>query len=220
MPVYMVHGFRWPRAGFTGIRVFIVLHNLEEATAEYLQKPITSQLIREQLQRQAPDIVTRLPELQLIEEYDPDDVTSNAAVTKDHAFVAAKVMTLSDAGAPGSTLSWNTQKLDQEGSGLSEDGSAALEGLRDQLAPGEKIGWWLVYNGDPPREYPQSDDELDGDSAGYQTYWKDSLDSPRTPEKFSVSLLFDRVFLLPLLMVQARWSGTWSRIFGKRRSNS
>ena len=159
MPVYMVHGFRWPRGGFTGIRVYVVLHNLEDAAAEYLQQPLTSQLILDSLKQTNGDVMSKLPDLQFIEQYDPDDTTSVEAVSKPFAFVAAKVMTLGEPGEPGANLSWNTEELDREGAGLSESGQEALEQLRDRLAPGEKIGWWLVYNGDPAREYPHSDEE-------------------------------------------------------------
>ncbi|RJE22080.1 hypothetical protein PHISCL_05586 [Aspergillus sclerotialis] len=159
MPVYMVHGFRWPRAGFTGIRVYVVLHNLEDAAAEYLQQPLTSQLMLDSLKQTNADVMSKLPDLQFIEQYDPDDTTSVEAVSKPYAFVAAKVMTLGEPGEPGANLSWNTEELDREGAGLSESGQEALAQLRDRLAPGEKIGWWLVYNGDPAREYPHSDEE-------------------------------------------------------------
>lgn len=166
MPVYMVHGFPWPRSGFTGIRVYIVLHNLEEAAAEYIQQPLTSQLLRESLKRTNGDVMAHLPDLQFIEQYDPEDTTTNEAVSKPHAFVGAKVMTLPDSEAQEGNLSWDTKELDRNGSGLSEEGAEALAKLRDRLAPGEKIGWYLVYNGDPAREYPHSDEEgVDGGQA-------------------------------------------------------
>ena len=155
----MVHGFRWPRGGFTGIRVYIVLHNLEEAAAEYLQQPLTSQLVLDSLKQTNGDVMSKLPDLQFIEQYDPDDTASVEAVSKPYCFVAAKVMTLDDPAAPGANLSWNTEELDREGAGLSQDGQDALSQLRDRLAPGEKIGWYLVYNGDPERWYPPSDEE-------------------------------------------------------------
>lgn len=167
MPVYMVHGFPWPRSGITGIRVYIVLHNLEEAAAEYIQQPLTSQLLRESLKRTNGDLMAHLPDLQFIEQYDPEDTTTNEAVSKPHAFVGVKVMTLPDSETQEGNMSWDTKELDRNGSGLSEEGAEALAKLRDRLAPGEKIGWYLVYNGDPAREYPHSDEEegIDGEQA-------------------------------------------------------
>lgn len=78
-------------------------------------------------------------------------------------------MTLGEPGEPGANLSWNTEELDREGAGLSEAGNNALATLRDRLAPGEKLAWWLVYNGDPAREYPRSDDEEDEENEPEQS---------------------------------------------------
>ncbi|CAG7953826.1 unnamed protein product [Penicillium salamii] len=159
MPVYMLHGFRWPRAGFTGIRVYIVLHNLEEAAAEYIQQPLTTELLAESFHKTQADLVPRLPELSFIEQYDPADETSGT-VSQDHAYVGARVMEIPDGGA-GAGGGQNIEDVVEQGSGLTEDETKALEELRDRLAPGEKIGWYLVYNGDPDRWYPDSDSEFE-----------------------------------------------------------
>ncbi|CAG8241447.1 unnamed protein product [Penicillium salamii] len=159
MPVYMLHGFRWPRAGFTGIRVYIVLHNLEEAAAEYIQQPLTTELLAESFHKTQADLVPRLPELSFIEQYDPADETSGT-VSQDHAYVGARVMEIPDGGASAGG-GQNIEDVVEQGSGLTEDETKALEELRDRLAPGEKIGWYLVYNGDPDRWYPDSDSEFE-----------------------------------------------------------
>lgn len=158
MPVYLLYGFRWPRGGFTGIRVYIVLHNLENATAEYLQQPLTSQLIYDSLSKSQGDIVGRLPDLRFIEQYDPEDTTSETAVSQPFAYVAARVVEIPNAASPGADACWNVEDLNNE-PGLSDDASAALEQLRDNLAQGERIGWWIVYNGDPERYFPETDEE-------------------------------------------------------------
>ncbi|OQE89715.1 hypothetical protein PENNAL_c0013G06253 [Penicillium nalgiovense] len=156
MPVYMLHGFRWPRAGFTGIRVYIVLHNLEEAAAEYIQQPLTTELIAESFHKTQADLVDRLPELSFIEQYDPADETSGT-VSQDHAYVSTRVLEIPEDGSGGGGA--NIEDCVEQGSGLTDGQTAALEELRDRLAPGEKIGWYLVYNGDPERWYPDSEDE-------------------------------------------------------------
>ncbi|KAJ5917338.1 hypothetical protein N7466_010892 [Penicillium verhagenii] len=169
MPVYMIHGFRWPRAGFTGIRVYVVLHNLEEAAAEYIQQPLTSELLTESFQKTQPDLIARLPELRFIEQYDPYDETSNT-VSQDYAYVASKVLTIPDGGAsvPDSAgPGLNIADCVEQGSGLSQDESEALEELRNRLAPEEKIGWFMVYNGDPDRYYPPSEEEEDSEEEYY-----------------------------------------------------
>ena len=43
---------------------------------------------------------------------------------------------------------------------MSQEAWQALADLRDQIAAEEEIGWWVVYNGDPDREY--DNDGLDG----------------------------------------------------------
>ncbi|KAB8237325.1 hypothetical protein ETB97_003957 [Aspergillus alliaceus] len=161
MPVYMLYGFKWPRAGFTGIRVYIVLHNLEDATAEYLQQPTTTQLLLESFAKTEPGIVSRLPDLRFIEQYDPNDV-SDAAVSKPYAYVAGKVITLPESGV----LSWDAEELVKD-PGLEKDAMEALTEMRDKYAAGEKIGWWIVYNGDPERWFPPNEED-DDDSMMYE----------------------------------------------------
>ncbi|RHZ56644.1 hypothetical protein CDV55_103033 [Aspergillus turcosus] len=158
MPVYMVHGFRWPRAGFTGIRVYIVLHNLEDATAEYVQQPATSRLLTECFKKTDPDLVSRLPDLRFIEQYDPEDTDSETAVSQPYAYVAAKVITLSEPGTKAPGLSWNPEDLAKD-SPLEPSALEALTKLRDKYAAGERIGWWIVYNGDPDRDFPHFDED-------------------------------------------------------------
>ncbi|KAJ5819535.1 AP complex mu/sigma subunit [Penicillium riverlandense] len=183
MPVYMLHGFRWPRAGFTGIRVYIVLHNLEEAAAEYLQQPLTTELLLKSFERTQADLMPRLPELRFIEYYDPADESSNT-VSQDYAYVGARVLTIPDGGEipAGMGPGENIEDAVEQGSGLTQDQMAALEELRDRIAPGEKIGWHLVYNGDPERWYPPSEDEEDEfDDVSYGSEKGERTTEPGTP---------------------------------------
>ncbi|PWY66447.1 hypothetical protein BO70DRAFT_419206 [Aspergillus heteromorphus CBS 117.55] len=166
MPVYMLYGFRWPRAGFTGIRVYIVLHNLEEATAEYLQQPLTTSLLLSSFQKTEAGIIDRLPQLQFIEQYDPED-TSDDAVSKPYAYVGAKVLSIPEAGgAPSGETSWTPEEIFKE-SPLDDKEAEALVELRDKYAAGERIGWYIVYNGDPERWFPP-DEEEEGDMEGFE----------------------------------------------------
>lgn len=186
----MLHGFRWPRAGFTGIRVYIVLHNLEEAAAEYIQQPLTTELLLESFQKTQADLMPRLPELHFIEQYDPQD-ESSSTVSQEYAYVGAKVVTIPD----GEDANMDIEKVVEQGSGLSSDATQALEALRDRLAPGEKIGWFMVYNGDPDRWYPSSEDEEEyeeeeeeegsyvSEKSGNQT---ESQADPSTPQSYTV----------------------------------
>lgn len=164
MPVYKVHGFQWPRGGIPSIRVFIVLENLDDAAAEYVQNKKTSSLILNAIKKNHPQASQHLPDLQLIEQYDPLDMTA-AAVSQPYAYVADSVSILPDTARPvhGLSASIDQRLLDAD---ISPERRAALEEIRDAIAPGQKIGWWLVYNGDPDRYYPGMEDDLD-DEAGY-----------------------------------------------------
>ncbi|TPX19484.1 hypothetical protein DIZ76_017276 [Coccidioides immitis] len=164
MVVYVVHGFRWPRVGTLnapGICAHIVSYNLLDAAAEYLQEPATCRAILQSFRRIDPNIPYHLPDLRIIEQYDPDDI-GDTALRQPYAFVAAKVITMPDEGRPGQMLSLNIGEIIEKGPELSPGGPEALRRLRDFLAPEENIGWWVVYNGDPERAFPKSDE---GDSA-------------------------------------------------------
>ncbi|KAL2006716.1 hypothetical protein VTN00DRAFT_9384 [Thermoascus crustaceus] len=187
MPVYLVHGFRWPRVGLSGIRVFIVIHNLEDAAAEYLQNPTSSRLVIDAFKKVAPEAMARLPDLRLIEQYDPEDL-SDAAVSQPYAYVAGKVLTLPENG-----IGFDVDELKNQHSEL----SSALEDLRDKVAPDEKVGWWVVYNGDPERRYPGMDEEYsDDESIGVESEGAEPSEEPKEqgPKK----------------------SEKWKRLFGKR----
>jgi hypothetical protein len=150
MPVYVLHGFRWARAGNEGIRVFIVLHNVDDAAPEYIQQARTSRALLSTFRDSFPEIMKNLPNLRFIEQYDPED-ESATAVSQPHAFVADKVV---ECG-----LSANVDNIMSEGAGLNAQGWEAMAELRDALAPNSKIGWWVVYNGDPERAYPHDEED-------------------------------------------------------------
>ncbi|MCJ1257037.1 hypothetical protein MMC24_004862 [Lignoscripta atroalba] len=137
MPVYLVHGFRWPRAA---IRIHIILNNVEDAAAEYIMSPTTSAALMNNLRDLYPELMTALPNLRFIEQYDPED-TSDSAVSQPFAFVADKIESCKLSLDVGEVI----------GKGVGAEGWGALVELRDHLAAGEKVGWWVVYNGDEQR---------------------------------------------------------------------
>ncbi|CRG89214.1 hypothetical protein PISL3812_06250 [Talaromyces islandicus] len=157
MPVYKIHGFQWPRGGVPSVRVFIVLENLDDAAAEYIQQTKTSQLILGALKKNHPEATSHLPDLQLIEQYDPLD-TTDAAVSQPYAYVADRVTILPDHTRPrqGLSVGIDQHQLDET---ISPEARDSLIEIRDAIAPGQKIGWWIVYNGDPERYYPEIDDD-------------------------------------------------------------
>jgi hypothetical protein len=220
MPVYFAHGFRWPRAGVTGIRVHIIFHNLEDCSAEYIQNAPSQAAILASFRKAWPDVMRELDDesqggrgkgLQLLEEYDPEDETSEHAVSRPWAFVCDYVkvlptgkvkevetggdasqgegagMGVGSAGpvggkgkevegsetkstasvVKGPVLSMNITELMAQGPGSTPKAWEALADLRDNIANGEKIDWWVIYNGDPERPF-------DGDS-GYDEEEDDDI---------------------------------------------
>jgi len=162
--------------------VYVVLHNLEDAAAEYLQQPLTEELIIESLKRTQPDLMPRLPDLHFIEQYDPADESSNT-VSQPFAYVGAKVVTIPDSGTSADAgPGLNIEEVVEQGSGLTDDATEALAALRDRLAPGEHIGWYMVYNGDPDRFYPESDEDEDDydDEESYMAESEERASEPAT----------------------------------------
>lgn len=145
MPVYLLHGFRWPRIA---IRIHIILNNIDDAAAEWISSRTTSSALLESLRTLHPEPMSALPNLQFVEQYDPAD-TSPAATSQPYAFVADKVEKCE--------LSVDVSEV--MGKGVNADGWGALVELRDQLAKGEKVGWYVVYNGDEERWAPKEEEE-------------------------------------------------------------
>lgn len=213
MPVYLLHGFRWPRAGYTGIRVHAIVHNLEDCSVEYIQNDASKFALLQSFRNQFPDIMQHLEDqrsgrtLHFVEQYDPEDYSTDNAVSQAHAFIADRVVVMA-AGAisspvannkesdgktdpkspssPPSTpakpstsssatsshlvahnpsaLYLNVEETMSNGPVLTPQAWEALAQLRDKIAEGEKIGWWVVYNGDPERSFSEDEDEVDTES--------------------------------------------------------
>jgi hypothetical protein len=143
MPTWIVHGFRWPRPQ---IRIHIILQNLDDAAPEWLMAPATVACMTQNFKKQWPEDMKQLPGLRFIEQYDPEDLT-----TKDqpYAYVCDQVHEIK--------LGVDFDEL--RGGGVAEDQWAAIAELRDKVAPGEKLGWFVVVNGDVERWAPPLGDE-------------------------------------------------------------
>jgi hypothetical protein len=62
-------------------------------------------------------------------------------------------------------LSLNIEDMMAHSPPLTTEAWEALADLRDKLAEREKIGWWVIYNGDPDRDYPSSEDDDETEDA-------------------------------------------------------
>ena len=137
MPIYLLHGFRWPRKA---IRDHIIFNNVNEAAPEYIVSPGSATALLENFRGLYKEVMEALPKLRLIEAYEPMDVSS-AALPQPYAFVADKVEICH--------LSLDVSEAMNQG--IPNEGWDALMDLKERLAPGEKLGWWVVYNGDELR---------------------------------------------------------------------
>ena len=138
MPVYLLHGFRWPRIA---IRHHIIFNNIDDAAPEYIVAPQTSAALLESFRDLYTEAMDALPKLRFIEPYDPMDVSSSA-LPQPFAFVADKV----------EICHLSLHVSDAITQGIPNEGWDALMDLKDRLAPAEKLGWWVVYNGDELRK--------------------------------------------------------------------
>lgn len=140
MPVYLLHGFRWPRAL---IRIHIILQNIEDAAAEWLVAPATTQALLDNFNEEYPECMEHLPNLRFVEQYDPSD-TSSEARSQPYAYVADVCEEIS--------LSVDVDEI--RGKGVPSDQWAMIMELRDKLAPGENVAWYVVVCGDEDRWAP------------------------------------------------------------------
>lgn len=152
MPTWLVHGFRWPRAA---IRIHIIVHNLEDAAPEWLMAPGSTTSLIENFHTLFPEPMASLPSLRFIEQYDPDDLT-----TKDqpYAYVCDQAH----------EVQLGVDVDDVRGKGVPSETWSALADLRDKLAAEQKVGWFVVVNGDVERWAPPVEDTAVGSADGSQ----------------------------------------------------
>lgn len=140
MPTYLLHGFRWPRPL---IRIHIILQNLDDAAAEWLMAPPTTSALLLNFRQLYPHLMSSLSHLRFIEQYDPLDETSDSK-SQPFAYVADVVQEVK--------LGVDVDEV--RGRGVGNEAWAALMELRDCVAPGEKVAWFVVVCGDTERWVP------------------------------------------------------------------
>jgi hypothetical protein len=140
MPTYLLHGFRWPRPL---IRIHIILQNLDDAAAEWLMAPQTAQTLVTNFTSLYPELMPSLPTLRFIEQYDPLDESAESK-SQPYAYVADTVQ----------EVKLGVDVDDVRGRGVSNDAWTSMAELRDKLAPGEKVAWFVVVCGDVERWAP------------------------------------------------------------------
>ncbi|KAH7058783.1 hypothetical protein B0J12DRAFT_373358 [Macrophomina phaseolina] len=140
MPTYLLHGFRWPR---NLIRIHIILENLDDAAAEWFMAPATAECMKENFQRKFAEPMKGLPNLQFIEQFDVE-LAEKGENVQPYAYVADVVEEIRLGVEVGEIM----------GRGVPNEQWASITSLRDQVAPGEKVGWFIVVCQDTEREAP------------------------------------------------------------------
>jgi hypothetical protein len=110
--------------------------------------PATTACLMKNFVDQWPEQMAQLPGLRFIEQYDPQDLT---AKDQPYAYVCDIVH----------EIKLGVDVEDIRGTGLGDDQWAAIAELRDKVAPGEKLGWFVVVNGDVERWAPPLEDDDD-----------------------------------------------------------
>lgn len=148
MPVYLLHGFKWPRPL---IRIHIILQNLEDAAAEWLVAPGTTECMLENFNELFPDQMKYLPKLRFVEQFDPnDESTETNAPSQPFAYVADVCQEVK--------LGIDIDEF--RGKGVTGNQWSALMELRDKIAPEERPGWFVVVCGDEERWAPPTIETL------------------------------------------------------------
>lgn len=97
---------------------------------------------------QWPEQMAQLPDLRFIEQYDPDDLTVK---DQPYAYVCDIVH----------EVKLGVDVDDIRGAGLADDQWASLAELRDKVAADQKLGWFVIVNGDVERWAPPLEEEDD-----------------------------------------------------------
>jgi hypothetical protein len=143
MPTYLLHGFRWPRPL---IRIHIILQNLDDAAAEWLMAPQTGEALVANFTTLYPEIMPSLHGLRFIEQYDPTDERTESK-SQPYAYVADTVHEIK--------LGVDVDEV--RGKGVGNEAWTSMVDLRDKLAPGEKVAWFVVVCGDVERWAPPTE---------------------------------------------------------------
>ncbi|THW56104.1 hypothetical protein D6D20_08976 [Aureobasidium pullulans] len=154
MPTYLIHGFRWPRPL---VRIHIILQNLDDAAAEWLIAPATTETLLDNFSELWPQTMANLPNLRFVEQYDPTDESPTACL-QPYAYIADICH----------EVKLGIEVDEVRGKGLGDEQWGALMELRDKLAADEKVGWFVVVCGDEDR-LDTGPDTDEGEEEGYAT---------------------------------------------------
>ncbi|KAL9049881.1 MAG: hypothetical protein Q9162_006965 [Coniocarpon cinnabarinum] len=181
MTIYLLHGFRWKR---NEIMIYLHMRRKNESASNWIMAPGTQVSLYDSIQEELPHVFNALPNLRFIEEYHHDQEFCCAP----YAYVADTVHEVK--------LSVDIQEVSTRGIG-NETWSAIAE-LRDKLAEGTPLGWYVVNCTDEERTFESSvDSDTNGGRNGSIVDNSPEAPSPTTttrPRGASLSRSFKSLF--------------------------
>ncbi|KAL9599404.1 MAG: hypothetical protein Q9219_003841 [cf. Caloplaca sp. 3 TL-2023] len=135
MSVFLVHGFGWAR---NDVRVFVVLKEVDDAAPNNLMSGESEEAMNEVFRKLYPGPMADLFPLRFIEPLNPNNEKFKYP-SEPYVFVSDVVVQSEDFIDVTQAMSISIRPAQWE----------ALAELRDQIAPKQKIGWYVVHNGDP-----------------------------------------------------------------------
>lgn len=111
--------------------------------------PRTTKALLQNLTELYPTLIPSVPHLRFIEQYDPLD-ESVESKSQPYAYVADRVH----------EIKLGADINEMTGKGIKPDAWDAMVELRDKLAPGERLSWFVVVCGDIERWAPPSAEAL------------------------------------------------------------
>ncbi|KAI4267423.1 MAG: hypothetical protein L6R38_008261 [Xanthoria sp. 2 TBL-2021] len=129
-----VLGFRWAR---NEIRVHVVLHEVDDAAPNNLMCGDSEEAMNENFRELYPGPMANLPPLRFIEPLNPNNEKFKYP-SEPHAYVADVVVQSEDVIDVTEVMNKGIRAAQWD----------AMADLRDIIAKGEKIGWFVVHNGD------------------------------------------------------------------------
>ena len=113
---------------------YIIMNNVLDAAVNYTMTESSSAALIESLRAQHPDIMTQLPNVRLVEQGSLDDGTQPYTYLCDTVVEHNLSIDLTGRLQPSAGSQWN-----------------AMSDLIDVLAPGARLGWYVIHNDDPFR---------------------------------------------------------------------
>lgn len=122
--------------------------------------PLTSQTLLANFTSLYPELMPSLKSLKFIEQYDPLDESAESK-SQPYAYVADFVQ----------EVKLGVDIDEARGRGVGNETWSSMVELRDKLAPGEKIAWFVVVCGDIERWAPPTVGLLEGSNGAAATSW-------------------------------------------------